>query len=464
MAKLIPSSLTGRLFLVSTIVVLLFLPFAGLVLEQVYNKSLDRRLQEQLKIQTYGLMGLADELEPGQLWLPESLPDERLNQLNSGRYAKVSDSQGNIIWQSQSSINIKFPNPIPNIPGDVNIEDISPPGQFFFDIVSMTGQEILELTKVTVIWEGPDNSENVYTFMVAESIVPYMAEKRTFRTTLLFWLGGLGIFLMVINVLALFWALRPLMRLAEEIYQIETGDILTLETNYPTELNRVANNLNALISHEQQQRTRYRNTLDDLAHSLKTPLSVLRSSLKNIDNNEVERLFAEHISRMNNIVSYQLQRAVSAGTSPVLHKIKVRTCLDKIFSALQKVYFDRNIEFVNAVSESAEFFGDENDLLEIIGNLCDNACKYGDKKVVVEVEAINASQMMLKIIDDGKGIPEELQQIIFQRGKRLDENNEGQGIGLSVVYDIVASYQGNIVIGKTTQGLNSIQVTLPGIG
>ena len=340
MAQLIPSSLTGRLFLVSMLVILLFLPLAGLVLEQAYNNSLDRRLQEQLKIQTYSLMGLADEIEPGELWLPESLPDERFNQLGSGRYAQVTDSQGYSLWQSQSSLNIQLPNPIPSVHGEINIEDINPPGHFFFGRFSIANDQLIETVRVTVIWEGPEASENIYTFVIAESLKPYLAEKQTFRDTLLFWLGGLGLFLLVVNALALFWALRPLKKLANEIQQVEKGDINMLQTEYPSELNQVAKNLNLLINHEQQQRIRYRNTLQDLAHSLKTPLSVIQASLGQIENVTTKSLLAEHITRMNNIISYQLQRAVSAGTSPIKQKVNVRACLEKIFEALGKVYKD----------------------------------------------------------------------------------------------------------------------------
>ncbi|MFT5520149.1 MAG: two-component system sensor histidine kinase PhoQ [Enterobacterales bacterium] len=470
MAKLIPSSLTGRLFLVSMLVILLFLPLAGLVLEQAYNNSLDRRLQEQLKIQAYSLMGLADEIEPGELWLPENLPDERFNQLGSGRYAQVTDSQGNSLWLSQSSLNIQLRDPIPNVLGELNIEDINPPGQFIFELLSLANDQLIETVRVTVIWEGPQESENIYTFVIAESLKPYLAEKQTFRDTLLFWLGGLGLFLLVVNAFALFWALRPLKKLADEIQQIEKGDIQILQTQYPTELNEVAKNLNVLINHEQQQRLRYRNTLQDLAHSLKTPLSVIQASLSNIENAQMKSLLAEHISRMNDIVSYQLQRAVSAGTSPIKQKVNVKASLEKIFEALDKVYRDNNITFQNQVAESCVFFGDENDLLEILGNLADNACKHGHSTVTVQASSnLQASQQTLQqainimIIDDGKGIPEALKKIVFQRGKRLDEDNEGQGIGLSVVSDIVASYKGCIDITTNDQQQNVIRVILPGV-
>jgi len=458
-----PSSLTGRLFLVSMLVILLFLPLAGLVLEQAYNKSIDRRLQEQLKIQAYGLMGLADELEPGVLWLPEALPDERFNQLGSGRYAEVTNSQGNSIWRSQSSLNIQLPNPVPNVFGEVNIEDINPPGQFVFNHINLTDEELIETVRVTVIWEGPHESEHIYTFLIAESLAPYLAEKQMFRDTLLFWLGGLGLFLLLVNALALIWALRPLKKLANEIQQIEKGDIKTLQTEYPTELNEVAKNLNLLINHEQQQRVRYRNTLQDLAHSLKTPLSVIQASLSKVDNQETKTLFSEHITRMNKIISYQLQRAVSAGTSPIKQKVNIKSSLEKVFTALKKVYVEKQISFDNQVDDTCLFFGDENDLLEILGNLCDNACKHGLSKVTVMSSSLDSKQsIVLMIIDGGKGIPESLKEVIFQRGKRLDENNEGQGIGLSVVSDIVASYKGNIEITTNQQKENVIRVILPG--
>ncbi len=446
------------------LVILLFLPLAGLVLEKAYSNSLDKRLQEQLKVQAFGLMGLADEMETGSLWLPESLPDERLNQLGSGRYAQVTDDQGIVLWQSQSSVNIQFPNPIPDVHGEVNIEDINPPGQFFFERLTLSEQQIVESCRITVIWEGPDGSESIYNFLVAESMLPFNAEKKTFRETLLKWLGGLGIFLLSVDVLALFWALRPLKQLAEEIQQVESGEAAMLETRYPTELNHVANNLNALISHEQQQRERYRNTLQDLAHSLKTPLSVLQSIYSKVENAEAKMIMADNISRMNNIVSYQLQRAVSAGTNPIKQKVNILSCLEKVFKALEKVYHDKNLSFRNEVKQSSTFHGDENDLLEILGNLCDNACKYG--RSLVQVNIINANEpgkLILHVIDDGNGVPEALKQIIFQRGKRLDEKNEGQGIGLFVVKDIVTSYKGTIDIFNNKMGQNTVQVQLPGV-
>ncbi len=463
MEKLIPSSLSGRLFLVSMLVVMLFLPLAGLVLERAYGTSLDRRLQEQLKVQTYGLMGLADELEPGTLWLPEALPDARFNQIGSGRYAVVMDSQGNPIWQSQSAVNLQFPNPIPNVFGEMNIEDVNPPGQFIFERIKLENQPLLETSRVTVIWEGPDNSENVYTFMVAESLSAYMVEKLTFRDTLLFWLGGLGIFLLAVDAVALLIALKPLKQLAEEIRKVETGDIQLLETDFPTELKHVAQNLNTLITHEQQQRSRYRNTLQDLAHSLKTPLAVVQASLSKVDKPELQSTLSEQITRMSNIVSYQLQRAVSAGASPIQQKINVRSCLSKIFAALNKVYFEKKISFTNNVPENCLFYGDENDLLEMLGNLCDNACKYGQSKVQVDVHSSEQQNMIsIAVIDDGEGVPDVLKAVIFQRGQRLDEQIEGQGIGLSVVHDIVNSYQGELEIKETPNGRNSVVLQLPG--
>ena len=450
---MIPSSLTGRLLLVSMVVLLLFLPLAGIVLEQAYSNSLDRRLQEQLKVQVYGLMGLADEIEPGELWLPESLPDERFNQLASGRYAKVINADGKLMWQSQSSLNLAL--------NTVNKSDV--PGQFIYQRLVTDESQTLEASRVSVIWESTNNVEHLYTFIVAESIEPLLAEKRAFRDTLLFWLGGLAIFLLIVDVFALFWALKPLKRLAEEIRQIEQGDIQTLQTEYPTELNKVAHNLNTLIIHSEQQRSRYRNTLQDLAHSLKTPLSVLQAGLSKIDKPDAKEMVSTQVSRMNDLVRYQLQRAVSAGNSPIKHRVNVSDCVDKILAALGKVYHDKNIQFSNKISKSCIFYGDENDLLEIFGNLCDNACKYGQSLVMVADEATGSSNTIcIKVVDDGMGIPEKQQQLIFERGQRLDENNEGQGIGLSVVNDIVSSYRGHIDIAINELKQNTIRVVLPG--
>jgi two-component system, OmpR family, sensor histidine kinase PhoQ len=464
MAKLIPNNLTIRLILVLSLVLALFMPLSVLVLEQAYNRSLDQRLHEQLKVQVYSLMGLADELEPGQLWLPEALPDERFNQLNSGLYALVTNNLGQPIWRSQSSIDLQLPTALPNVHGEILMEDIRPPGKFFFDTVIFDEQQI-ETAQVTVIWESSENTEHVYAFMIAQDLTPYLLEKQTFKNRLLFWLGGLAVLLILILFIALVVVMRPLKLLAFEITNIERGKTHQLSEGYPDELRAVATNLNRLIVHEQAQRKRYRNTLQDLAHSLKTPLSILSGIASSRIEQTDQQDIIKQIERMNKLVVYQLQRAASVGASPVGLHVPVKPLVSELIAALAKVYHDKAITFDNQVAENAIFKGDANDLMEMLGNIADNACKYGQGVVHIETKAQSDEQLAIIISDNGDGIPDDKIDYLKQRGQRLDEQFdetiEGQGIGLAIIDELCDAYDGHLSFERTEQ-MHQVILHLPG--
>ena len=447
--------------LVASIVVVLFLPLAGLIIERAYTASLDSRLEEQLKIQTYSLMGLADELELGVLWLPEALPDERFNQLASGRYAQLFAENGETLWRSLSVASIELPERSDDSAGLMTDEQL---GQFQFKRIILSDDTPLQVAEVGIIWEGPGDVENVYTFQVSESLVPYYFEIEAFRQTLILWLGGLGALLLLVNLAAMFWALRPFQRLSEAIVAVESGEADYLDSDYPKELQQIADNINGLIVHERRQRKRYRNTLQDLAHSLKTPLSVLQSLIPEISNKALIEPMNEQSERMNRLISYQLQRAVISGSTPVKQRTALKAEVERLFQALAKVYLDKRIRFESDISEGCILFVEANDALEVIGNLCDNACKYGESMVRVNASMSDEANMIaIDVIDNGPGIPTTLRESIFERGKRLDENNtEGQGIGLAVVQDIVTSYRGEIAWPEQTSG-HCVRLLLPGV-
>jgi len=200
-------------------------------------------------------------------------------------------------------------------------------------------------------------------------------------------------------------------------------------------------NLNILLQREQHQMQRYRNALDDLAHSLKTPLAVLQGlSEKNTFTSEDRHTLEEQNQRMSQIVSYQLQKAATLGGDSIHRPIELNPLVEKTVNALQRVYRDKQIELELAEGEGFSVRMDESDLLEVLGNLLDNACKYGHQQVRVSAMR-EQSALKLVIEDDGEGLPDSQLDTILQRGARLDQSREGQGIGLAVVSDIVAAYE-----------------------
>jgi two-component system sensor histidine kinase PhoQ len=226
----------------------------------------------------------------------------------------------------------------------------------------------------------------------------------------------------------------------------------TLSDQYPQELHRLTENINRFIKSERHQSKRYKETLGNLAHSLKTPLAVMNTALQNQNNdaNELSKICSEQISRMDQIVAYQLQRATS-GPQVMMRSMEVEPAFDKLATSLSKVYQDKNITIDVDVSKGLMIALNEGDFYEVFGNVLDNACKWTKSKVRIKAQRI-AGKVQISVEDDGPGIPENVRLAILSRGKRLDETVEGQGIGMSVVTEIVAAYNGNIEIDTSELG------------
>ena len=258
--------------------------------------------------------------------------------------------------------------------------------------------------------------------------------------------------------------LQPLRQVESEIGAIETGDRASLSDSYPTELQGVAKNMNLLIANERARSERYRVTLDNLAHSLKTPLAAIRALLPERGHAEFEDRANEQIDRMDEIVRYQLRKPAAAADSPVLSLVNVDDELEKLVAGLSKVHHEKSPDIQLSVDGRARLRGDTGDFLELAGNLIDNACKWCRSRVRVTASSVHADSnrgLRMVVADDGPGIPESAADELLQRGKRLDESTPGHGIGLAIVKDIVLSYGGQITIGDSDLGGAEIIVEIP---
>jgi two-component system sensor histidine kinase PhoQ len=214
---------------------------------------------------------------------------------------------------------------------------------------------------------------------------------------------------------------------------------------------------------------RYRNTLGNLAHSFKTPLAVMRNLLSGSGVSElpIARQLDEQVSRMDDIVKYQLKRAAaSGGTGLGLAPVDVKSALEALRGALLKVYMDRGITCDLSVEEACVYFGDREDLTEMAGNLMDNAFKWARSHVRLTARRLSDSTkrrdgLQLIVEDDGPGIPTTDRARVLDRGARLDERVSGQGIGLSVVREIAKLNGGTINIGESPLGGALIEIALP---
>ncbi|MFT5657674.1 MAG: two-component system sensor histidine kinase PhoQ [Gammaproteobacteria bacterium] len=214
-----------------------------------------------------------------------------------------------------------------------------------------------------------------------------------------------------------------------------------------------------LLNREQYQQQKYRNAMDDLAHSLKTPLAVLNglSETESLSKSDLVTM-REQTKRMNQIVSYQLQRATNVAGAKINKPLDLIEIVGKICSALKKVYREKGVRFESRLPDSMLIRMDESDCFEVLGNLLDNAFKYSQGRVEISTSTCSNGETVLNIEDDGKGLNSVEIDRTLNRGIRLDETYEGQGIGLAVVADIVKSY--NIDLSFDSSALGGLKVVL----
>jgi signal transduction histidine kinase len=290
-----------------------------------------------------------------------------------------------------------------------------------------------------------------FQFVVGTSIDDIDKEMKDMRgkfAILLF----LSTVLVLIAQLALsFWVVSPIKEFEEEVKSIEAGQKESITNLYPEELVPVQNALNGLLGYEKGQKQRYKDSLDDLAHSLKTPLAAMQNQLdqmrreNNIQaslSNEIKAL-GDQIDRMREIVSHQLRRAMVTNQGAMILSQPVRPVLFRLRDTLHKVYRDKPFELRVNVDEYAKCRMDSEDMMELLGNLLNNACRFC--KEIVEVSAHHeGSMLMLDIDDDGVGFPMDNPSKLLQRGIREDSKSDGQGIGLAVSTEIISAIGGKI--------------------
>ncbi len=233
---------------------------------------------------------------------------------------------------------------------------------------------------------------------------------------------------------------------------------------YPAEIQPVTDNLNRVLRSERAQRERYRNTLSDLAHSLKTPLAVIRGQLENKQHISAESLahaIDEQVSRMSAIVDHQLRRASAQVTQANRSSsVQVKPLVERLARAMQKVYQSKSVQLRLDIGEHLVFHGDEADLMELLGNLIDNACKYGRHSVAISAQQ-QGRDLVVSVEDDGPGVEADVQQTILTRGARADTATPGQGIGLAVAVDILSSYGGSIDIFRSKLSGAGFTIRIP---
>ena len=440
-------SLRDRLLLTASLVLFIFLGLMGFVLDQAFQRSAEQSVSERLLIQIYGLLSVTDVTD-NELYLPEVLQEPRFNNPGSGLFGTVLNGSGLELWRSPSSVDLDL-----GVDSKIQIHTNLSTGTERFGKVVHDGNSELFYLSYQVLWQVSDVQATPYTFVVLQTMDGYESQITEYRNNLGGWLIAVVVILIGIQGLVMKWGLAPLGQLAGDLKAIEDGHQDYLDGDYPAEIAGVTKNLNLLLSSERQQREKYRTTLADLAHSIKTPLAILKGASSQLESShleshsyvKVQETIDEQVVRMDEIVAYQLERAVSDSATLIKKPIAVAPILEKLVLALEKVYLHKAIRILVESSEGT-FFGDERDLMEVMGNVIDNGCKYGKSVVKVSIIESDVGVLTITVEDDGPGIPLANRDRILSRGMRLDSQEAGQGIGLAVVKEIVERYAGSLEI------------------
>ena len=453
--RIMHSSLRVRLLIVNAIVLSVFFTALAIIASQTFDYYLQENARERLKLHTYTLLSVA-ELNNGKLHLPIYLREQRFNEPHSGLYGLVINAAGDTVWHSSSAQTLAIK----------KLAALSR-GEWSYERFSSDGGESMIMMKYGVSWGLDKNLAPVYTFVVMERLRPLREQMQGYRLVVFIVLIVLLTALLALESLILHWGLNPLRNLTKELQQLESGDASQLDEEQPRELQRLVANLNLLLANEREQRQRYRNTMADLTHSLKTPLAVLKGLESSRNKNTKDETFDcidEQVSRMNSIVAHQLQRTVIGHATFEKNWLKLSPYVDSTLQALSKVYAEKGVSVRRNVGSDLYFCGDENDLLDILGNLLDNAFKQCVAQVVLtccERKEKKDKFLLIQVEDDGSGVPEGSRQEILKRGVRLDSRALGHGVGLATVMTIIEGYRGTLEIERSPMGGALFRVLLP---
>lgn len=439
-------SLTVRVIAFSTLWAVVTLIVVATIISTLYRDASERGFQSLLSAHLFNLIGSVGVSDTGELTGAPDLGDLRFSVPNSGWYWAVEPVSTDT---SRTLRSVSMTRPIPSPPASQVPFNAS--YQRNYTTEGLDGEQLEVFENEFQL----DDKGRVARFRVMGNRTELENEIGSFERRLATYLLLFGAGMIAINAVAILIGLQPLGRVRRALALVREGTARRLDGRFPTEIEPLANETNALIENNMRIVERARTQVGNLAHSLKTPLAVLLNEARAMGGDK-GRLIADQASAMQAQLDYYLQRArVAAQRDSVVYRTPVGATLTRIVRVVQKLNPAMRIS-VGLPPQEVLFAGEREDLEEILGNLLENAMKWGRSRVAVSV-SVGAAEpesrwLRLAIEDDGPGIPEDRAREALQRGKRLDESKPGSGLGLAIVSDLVREYQGSLALERSPLG------------
>ncbi len=454
------NSLAFRLFLWATGLTVVILIVTGLALSSLYRHAVERAFDRRLDVYLRTLVADVASPEEGNDKFPQSIGEPLFELPLSGWYWQVTrlDTPKPELHSSRSLWDS-------NLPRLRNAEDMASASGGYLKGYAQGPEEV----RLRLVERNIDlGDDGRYRIAVAGDASEIDDEMRSFDRTIGGIFAALAVALLLTTALQVRFGLSPLKRISESLAAIRSGRAERLAGEFPVEIASLARETNALIEANREIVERARTHVGNLAHALKTPLSVIVNEAAARTSDPLAQKVLEQAEIMRDQVARQLERARLAARSAVVGTlIDVPPVVTALARTMEKLYRERDIAIAIDLPDHAHFRGEQQDLEEMIGNLIDNACKWAQSRVAIEVLADRPAgdgkaRVRVVIDDDGPGLsPAEREQVAL-RGQRLDESKPGSGLGLSIVVELAGLYGGVLTLGTAPIGGLRAELALPG--
>lgn len=454
------NSLAGRLIAAAAIWTLLGLLAGGYTLSGIFRSSVENDFDARLRTELDEMIAAAVPSGSGEVSLQGRFADPRYERVYSGWYWQIvpEDPQGPRLSDAQISRSL--------FDRTIRVTDQSPKAGVIWGHGQGPEGQVLRVVMRHIEFPAQaklKRSPSKFEFLVAADVSVVEDQVSRFNGTLIWSFALLGLGLIIAILIQVRIGLQPLGRVRDGLARIREGKARRLEGRFPAEIAPLVGELNSLIEHSAEVVGRARTHVSNLAHFLKTPLTVL-SSEADVHPGPLADAVKRQVSTMRRQVDHYLTRARVAGAVDALgNRTPVKPVLDDLSRVLKRIHAERALAISVECPSGLAFRGERQDLEEMAGNLIDNACKWAHGRVAVSARPVSPTSFELSVQDDGEGLSPEERTRVGSRGERLDESVPGTGLGLAIVRDIAKLYGGEVSLERASLGGLEVRLGLPAV-